>query len=38
MEHLFRRFLPVTAADPPKLVEPSKPAGNQAGKGKAKKK
>jgi len=37
MEHLFRRFLPVTAADPPKPVKPSKPAGKQAGKEKAKK-
>jgi len=37
MEHLCRWFLPITAADPPKPVEPSKPAGKQAGKGKAKK-
>jgi len=37
MEHLFRQFLPVTAADLPKPVEPSKIAGKQAGKGKAKK-
>jgi len=37
MEHLFRRFLPVIAADPSKLVETSKPDGKQAGKGKAKK-
>jgi len=37
LEDLFRRFLPVIAADPPKPVEPAKPAGKQAGKGKAKK-